>query len=118
MPKSTRVKSHHKSKGGTTKRVAIKQEKRSGNSTMAESTRVRSYHKSKSGSAKRVACPKKKLKWTPMAIYRTPLNREQAVLSCCNATTRVVIGFMGSWGCWYLWCAPQPPAGDTGAASS
>ena len=35
---------------------------------------------------------KKKLCWIPMEVTRVPLSPEQAVLSCCDATNRTVIG--------------------------
>ena len=65
---------------------------------MPKSTRVKSHHKSKGGSTKRVACIKKKLKWTPMQMYRVPLSPEQAVLSCCSNLARGYLSYVPVWG--------------------
>ena len=70
---------------------------------MPRSKRTKTHHKSKRSnpitSTKRTACPKKKLKWIPMKITRTPLNPLQAVLSCCDAALRDAVNLAANNQC-------------------
>ena len=104
MPKKKRSPSSKRK--AFAKRGMSKKSKRAPSKKNRTKSAKRSASKTTGGSSISTVTKKKK-KWTDMQIFRVPLDPSQAVLSCCDASSRAQYQIGTQWNAYNCGTAPS-----------